>query len=47
MYAKLDLAGCFLGLRRHLPLGISSYLFTLPETKGKTLDQIEREQLNK
>jgi SP family sugar porter-like MFS transporter len=43
MYAKLDLAGCFWVYAAVCVVGFLLIYFRLPETKGKTLEQIERE----
>jgi len=43
MYAKLDLAGCFWVYAAVCVAGFLLIYFRLPETKGKTLEQIERE----
>ena len=43
MYEKLGLAKCFWVYAAICCLGFFFILFKLPETKGKTLEQIERE----
>jgi SP family sugar porter-like MFS transporter len=43
MYAKLGLAGCFWVYAMVCIAGFLLIFFRLPETKGKTLEQIERE----
>jgi MFS transporter, SP family, arabinose:H+ symporter len=43
MYARLDLAGCFWVYAGVCVAGFLLIFFRLPETKGKTLEQIERE----
>jgi MFS transporter, SP family, arabinose:H+ symporter len=43
MYAKLNLAGCFWVYAAVCFLGFLVIFYRLPETRGKTLEQIERE----